>query len=133
MTVPGWSKVKTAFADFRRERDIRSVLLSIKRQQVISLDANRNAWIVRDEPSAVDDALKTCQLRAWIESIPQMAIEKNVADDLARPKVRIALYRLTDSGWNAIYFIHRWVEFTFFIALVTLFATIVGIVVSTHR
>jgi len=109
------------------------VLLSIRRQQVISLDANRNAWIVRDEPSAVDDALKTCQLRAWIESIPQMAIEKNVADDLARPKVRIALYRLTDSGWNAIYFIHRWVEFTFFIALVTLFATIVGIVVSTHR
>ena len=98
MTVPGWSKVKAAFADWRRERDIRAVLRSLAKQRVVSFDAGHNAWIVKDPLPADDEALNTCVIRGWIEVLPHGAVEKRVADDPRTTKVRIPLHRLTDSG-----------------------------------
>ncbi len=117
------------FADWRRERQIRKVLRELARQQVCGFDADHNAWIVERPLPRDEEAVRTCQARGWVEPMPHGAFEKQRASDTtaSRAQVRIKLYRLTDSGWNSIHFTHAWVVATFVIALVTLFATVIGI------
>ncbi len=125
-------------ANWKREREIRKVLRDLARQRVCGFDKLRNAWIVEHPIPTDNDALRTCHARGWAEPMPHGGIEKGNPLQEGLPLVaappqergRITLHRLTDSGWNAIHRTHDWVVSTFFVALVTLFATVVGIVIS---
>ncbi len=119
--------------NWRREREVRRVLRSLTRQRVCGFDDSVNAWIVERALPSDQEALRTCEVRGWVETTPYGALEKKDPNDpTARAKVRTRLYRLTDSGWNAIHFTHAWVVATFVVALVTLFATGLGITLSRY-
>jgi hypothetical protein len=111
------------FSNWLREREIKKVLRTLARARVLSFSQIRNAWIV-DLLVEGEEALRTCHMRGWIEPMPHGAIS-----DTEATTERVAL-RLTDSGWNAIHGTHAWVICTFLVALVRLFATVVGIILK---
>ena len=132
MTLPGWAQLTAFFAHRLREREIRTVLRGLARQRIVSYDGSLNAWIVEYPLPADSEALKTCQIRGWVEPLPHGGIEKRVFENHQLTHVRQPLYRLTDPGWNTINSIHRWIVWTFLVALVTLAATVLGLVISTR-
>ncbi len=125
-------------ADWRRESFIRSILKRLSRQRVAVILQPGNVWVVerspREEPF-VEEALRTCHLRGWVEPIADAVRKGQLTQDGTLPDGELfssfgPLYRLTDSGWNAIRRTHSWVVFTFVVASLTLAATIIGTVIA---
>lgn len=126
------------YESWRRERVIRRVLRGIARQRVLRVMQPGNAWLVEraltvDEE--VEGALRTCFLRGWVEPISNDPIPHGDAFRVGAATGPLfdgarVIYRLTDSGWNVINNVQAWVVATFVISVASLFASVVGVVVT---
>lgn len=86
----------------------------LSRQRVALILQPGNVWVI--EKSLVDDEnteanLRTCHLRGWIEPIENAIPKGDLTPDGNLPDGELftrhgPLYRLTDSGWNAIHRSH---------------------------
>lgn len=121
------------FDDWKRERQIRRVLTGLARQRVALVLQPEGVWVIekavtRDENT--EPALMTCHMRGWIEvlqdSVPTGDLPENLKLTGRAPFSRSqTIYRLTDSGWNAINRAHAWTITGVVIAIVTLIATFI--------
>ena len=98
----------------KRELSIYRTLKAISKQRVALILQPGNVWVV--EKAIPDDEqteanLRTCHLRGWIEPIENAIPKGSLTKDGQLPEGAIfsergPLYRLTDSGWNAIHRTH---------------------------
>lgn len=123
------------------ERFILQTLRRVSKQRVAVVLQPGNVWVVEravpDEGRATE-ALRTCHIRGWIEPIENAVPHGALTSDGKLPKKDVfthtaPVYRLTDSGWNAIRRTHQWVIFTCVVSALTLAATIVGILLTLPR
>lgn len=115
----------------KEEFSIYRTLKAVSRQRVALILQPGNVWVI--ERAIPDDEkteanLRTCHVRGWIEPIENAIRKGRLTSDGNLPEGNIfseiaPLYRLTDSGWNAI---HR----THVIALLGLIASLVAAGVS---
>ena len=121
--------------DWRRERTIRIVLKTLARQRVLGIPGPNGPWLVEralPEGEKIESALRTCHLRGWAEPISpdgiphlQLTNESELPRDVTPSHVG-PVYRLTDSGWQAIHRTHSWVIATLAIAFASLVASLIG-------
>ena len=126
--------------DFHRERKIRRVLKQLARQRLAVILQPGNAWVIEhaiNREDGTDEALRTCHLRGWAEpmterGIPQITLtaQGGLPDD--PPPNYTVIYRLTGAGWDVLHRTHVWIVFTSAVALVTLFATLVGLILRSR-
>ena len=90
------------------------------------------------ESEEVIAALRTCNLRGWVEvltdAVPRgkLTPEGELPKDFLMSDVALApMYKLTEAGWNVIHRSHEWVVVTCFIAAATLIAAIIGIFITS--
>lgn len=124
---------------WRRERAIRRVLKRLARRRVVKILQPGNGWLIEhavtEDEEGVAEALRTCDMRGWVEvvedAVPHRTVDASgaLSDDLAGVA---PIYRLTDAGWQQIRRTHTWVLFTFAVALLTLLATIVALLLARH-
>lgn len=115
----------------KEEFSIYRTLKAVSRQRVALILQPGNVWVI--ERAIPDDEkteanLRTCHVRGWIEPIANAIPKGRLTSDGNLPEGNIVseiapLYRLTNSGWNAI---HR----THVIALLGLIASLVAAGVS---
>ena len=124
-------------SDWLREVRIRGVLRKLSRQRVAGILQPGNWWVIEralDDDPDTQAALRTCHMRGWVDvlanAVPRQDLTPNGSppSDLASAR-RDPVYRLTEAGWNVIHGTRWWVMATFLVALATLVATIVGIVI----
>lgn len=120
-----------------REMFIRSVLRRLAKQRVAVILQPGNVWVIERaliEDDDVDEALRTCYLRGWIEILDNAVRSGTLKSDGSLPEECVThvkpMYRLTDSGWNAIHGTHAWIVATWLIAFATLIASIIGVCIS---
>lgn len=120
------------FTEFRRERKIRKALRALARQRVAAVLQPHGVWVVEHAPTNLpfqDEAIRTCLLRGWVsvleDAVPQGSLEEDRLPNGPLFQKQAAIYRLTEAGWMAINRSHTWVLATFFVALLTLLATVV--------
>lgn len=111
----------------RREFAIYRTLKAVSRQRVALILQPGNFWVIEkaiphDEETEAN--LRTCHLRGWVEPIENAIPRGNLTEDGRLPEGDLfstvgPLYRLTESGWNAI---HR----THVIALLGLIASLIA-------
>lgn len=120
------------FTHLKREYSIYKTLTCISKQRVVLFLQPGNAWVIE---KALPDAdqnqanIRTCMIRGWVdllrESIPSTNIDNNYdlskALDLNRKE---DIYKLTDSGWNAIHRTHVITLLSIIIALLGVFITL---------
>ncbi len=130
-------------SDYGRERLIKKTLLRLSRQRVVGILQPGDAWVVEnavsEENADVAAALRTCNIRGWVEvmskAIPEMKLQKTpnglqISGDIAGVA---PMYRLTEAGWNVLHGSHRWVILTFLIAFATLIAAILSVFISVSK
>jgi len=125
------------FDEWRRERFIRKTLRRLSQQRVVGILQPGNVWVIEkavseDEGERVIAALRTCNLRGWVEvlsnAVPQGKLTPEGKLPEGFPMSGVApLYRLTEAGWSVIHRSHEWVVATFIIVTITLIATILSI------
>ena len=128
MVVMGW----------RRERVIDKTLRKLSRQRVAVILQPGDVWVVEKAvgyDDETDAALRTCYLRGWVEPVAQAVPKGELTPEGELPAGppftrRGPVYRLTEAGWAAINRSHRWVVASWLVALVSLVASVVGIVAS---
>ena len=124
--------------DWKRERSVRKVLRRLSRQRVDLILQPGNVWVVNHGVTEADDvseALRTCHMRGWVEPMSNAIPQGKLTPDGRLPEGEMftgiaPMYRLTEAGWNAIHRLHTWVVVTCVVALITLIATVVGLVVA---
>ncbi len=132
------------FDEWHRERFIRKTLRRLSQQRVHGILQPGNYWVIEKavseyEGDKVVAALRTCNLRGWVEihtdavphskltpegKLPKDFLISGVMSDVA------PIYKLTEAGWNVIHRSHEWVVATFVIVAITLIATILGIFIT---
>ena len=118
---------------FRRERNIRRVLIGLARQRVVVVAQPGNLWVIENVPTGLPDqaeALATCRMRGWIdvleEAVPKGQLGADGLPDLERSfKTAEPIYRLTDSGWMVINRVHSWLIGTFIVSALAVVASMV--------
>jgi hypothetical protein len=125
------------FDEWHRERFIRKTLRRLSKQRVVGVLQPGNIWVIEkavseDEGDKVVAALRTCNLRGWVEihtgAIPHGKLTPDGKLPEGLPMSGIApIYKLTEAGWNVIHRSHEWVVATFVVVAITLVATILGI------
>jgi hypothetical protein len=120
----------------KRERFIRKILRQMGRQRVAGILQPHNVWLVdygvMDRDPGVAEALRTCQMRGWVEVVENAVPRADLVPDAATGEYQLPqewthkspMFRLTDSGWNQIHGLHTWIVFTAVIGLVTLIVTV---------
>src|SRR3990172_10363930 len=114
-----------------RERKIRSVLRRLARQRVVGVFQPGNIWVIELSPvvdEEVEAALRTCQLRGWVEILEKAMPKGRLTPNGKLPPGKLfdgvePVYRLTESGWNVINRTHTWIVVTCVVAVATLIAT----------
>ena len=96
----------------------------------VRLRGGAQRGIVERRISSDNNALLTCRARGWAEPMTVGAIDSAIDPTADRPQERFTVYRLTDSGWNAVQRTHDWIVRTVIVAALTLVATVVGIVIA---
>jgi hypothetical protein len=99
-----------------------------------------NYWVIEKAVESGDEkvasALRTCQMRGWVDTLSNaLPTGKLVGegDNLHLPDKFTGiepLYRLTEAGWDVIHNSHNWVMITFFVALASLIASILSILIN---
>jgi len=127
--------------EWRRERFIRKTLRRLSQQRVVKILQPDNVWVMEkavseDEGERVIAALRTCNLRGWVEvlsnAVPHDKLTPEGKLPAGFPMSGVApLYRLTEAGWSVIHRSHEWVVATFVIVAITLIATILSIFIVT--
>ena len=125
-----------SFLDWQRERFIRKTLRKLSRQRVVGIAQPGNVWVIEKSPpkgKKLDAALRTCHIRGWIEILVNAVPKGQLTKEGELPDGKIfdevgPIYRLTDSGWNAINRTHDWGIVTCMIAWATLIAALTGLI-----
>jgi len=129
------------FDEWRRERFIRKTLRRLSQQRVVGILQPGNFWVIEkavseEEGERVIAALRTCNLRGWVEvlsnAVPHAKLtpEGKLPEGFSMSGVA-PLYKLTEAGWSVIHRSHEWVVATFIIVAITLIATILSIFIVT--
>ena len=126
--------------NWERERSIRNVLRRRSRQRVEAIRPD-GVWVVTPAFSQEADeieAVRTCHLRGWVEPFCNAIPHGQLTADGKLPEGKLfsgmaPVYRLTEAGWNEIHRLHTWVAVTCAVALISLMATVVGLVVALAR
>ena len=125
------------FDEWHRERFIRKTLRRLSQQRVAVILQPGNVWVIEkalseSESEKVAEALRTCNLRGWIEvlynAIPsgELTPEGNLPEGSLYSGLA-PFYRITEAGWSVIHRSHEWVVATFVIVAITLIVTILSI------
>lgn len=124
--------------NWKRERFIKQILRGLSRQRISMVMQPGNVWVIENvlkEDGDVAEALLTCYLRGWVEPIPNAVPHGHLTPDGQLPEELLlevkTMYRLTEAGWHVINRTHRWVILTLLVASATLFATIIGLYISS--
>lgn len=116
----------------KREYSIYKTLKALSKQRVALILQPGNVWVIEKaipDSEKKEENLRTCHLRGWVEPIENAIPKGNLTPDGKLPSGDIftkkaPLYRLTDSGWNAI---HRTYVITFLSIILSIIA--VGVAV----
>lgn len=119
------------FPNLRREFRILRYLRKLARQRVSMVLRPGDVWVIENavEPSEeMENILLTCLLRGWVEQHAQN-IPHGKLGNLENPSTPMfqstaTVYRLTDSGWNAI---HRTHELSILAVLLTIGSVFIGL------
>jgi len=122
----------------RRERAIRKALHAIAKQRAVMVLQPGNVLVVENcapDEEWFDVAVRTCLIRGWADvlhdSLPNGKLSfQDGAPVFPQSMSPKTMYRLTEGGWSAINRSHAWVIGTFIVALVTLAATVVALLVT---
>lgn len=125
----------------KNERFIRKVLKSLSRQRVALILQPGNVFVVEKVPASqpgFEEALRTCHMRGWIETICNAIPKGKLTEDGRLPEGDLVTeigpyYRLTEAGWAVIRQTHLWVVTTCLIALATLIGTICGLWITLSK
>lgn len=79
-------------------------------------------------------ALRTCHMRGWVEPLEHAIPKGKLTPEGRLPEGNIfqrvgPLYRLTEAGWQVVHRTQTWVKATFAVALATLVASIISLIV----
>ena len=120
------------FTDLKREYSIYKTLTRISKQRVVLLLEQGNTWVVEhalQDTSQNQANIRTCIIRGWIgllhESVPSTNIDNNYGlSKRLEFNNNQDIYKLTDSGWNAIHRTHVITLLGIIIALLGVFITL---------
>jgi len=128
----------TMFDEWCREQFIRKTLSRLSQQRVRGVIDNH--WVVEkavseDEGDKVVAALRTCNIRGWVELLYDAVPHDKLTPEGKLPEGplfsgRAPIYKLTEAGWSVIHRSHEWVVATFAVAACTLIATVIGIFIT---
>lgn len=98
----------------KREFSIYRTLKAVSKQRVALILQPGNMWVIEraiPDDEVTEANLRTCHLRGWVEPIENAIAKGNLTEDGRLPQGNVfnrygPLYRLTDSGWNAIHRAH---------------------------
>lgn len=121
--------------EHHRERDLRRALRAIARQRVAMVLQPGNFLVIEQaapDSEWFDVAARTCLIRGWVAVLEDALPNGKLSFEGGSPVLPTSMaprtfYRLTEGGWAVINRSQTWVVATFFVALVTLAATIAGI------
>jgi hypothetical protein len=116
-----------------REWSIYRTLKALSKQRVALILQPGNVWVIERAilDNEINEAnLRTCHLRGWVEPIENAIPQGKLNRDGSLPSGKLfteygPIYRLTDSGWNAI---HRTHVITLLGLLVSLIALGVAVI-----
>jgi hypothetical protein len=127
-------------SDYVSERHIKNILGKLAKQRVAMILQPGNVWVIENAVESRDEkvasVLQTCQMRGWVDTLSDaLPTGKLVGegDTLHLPDKFTGiepLYRLTEAGWDVIHNSHNWVMITFFVALASLIASILSILIN---
>ena len=128
------------FDAWHHERFIRKTLRRLSQQRVALILQPGNVWVVEKavsegEGEEVAAALRTCNLRGWVEVHSDAVPHGSLTPEGKLPEGPLTsgvapVYKLTEAGWNVIHRSHEWVVATFIVVTITLVATILGIFIT---
>ncbi len=128
--------------DCRRERFIRRILrrLACQRVELVLPDGR---WLVNHaveegQEKDVTEALRTCHMRGWVEPMFNAVPRQKLDPKAGVPRAGVAqqtvpMYTLTAAGWSVINREQIWLITTCVVALITLLATVIGLVVALAK
>ena len=98
----------------RREFSIYKTLRFLARQRIAVILQPGNVWVVEKampDTEQNQENIQTCLIRGWLEVFQESVPTGKLTEELKLPSGNIfdgkkAIYRLTDSGWNAIHRSH---------------------------
>lgn len=104
------------FTNWKREREIRTVLAGLARQRVAIVARPSNIWVIEralGRNDRIDAALATCLMRGWVEplheNMPCGDLDPKDLSGSPPPFTRTEIiYRLTEGGWAALNRAHAW-------------------------
>jgi hypothetical protein len=120
------------------ERDIRKVLRCLTKQRLVAISPG-NVWAIEQtvkKNRETDAALATCRLRGWAEIMEDKVPSGDLPlDGHINPNKPLfthigTLYRITDSGWAAIYRSHQWNLTAVYISLASLIVSFIALLVT---
>ena len=119
------------FLNLKREFSVYKTLKRLSKQRVAIVLQPGNVWVIENalpDTERSQENLQTCLMRGWVEllheSIPTSKIDPNniKLPDLSQAS-KEHIYRLTDSGWNAIHRSHT-------MGLLGIIMTLVGTLIA---
>ena len=120
------------FTDLKREYSIYKTLTRISKQRVVLLLEQGNTWVVEQallDTSQNQANITTCIIRGWVDLLHESVPSTNIDNNYGLTK-RLEfnnnqdIYKLTDSGWNAIHRTHVITLLGIIIALLGVFITL---------
>jgi len=121
------------FLNFEREFSIYKTLKRLAEQRIAVILQPGNIWVIEKslpEDDVTDENLRTCYLRGWVEPIEKAIPKGRLKSDGSLPDGQMfqnvgPIYRMTDSGWNAI---HRTHVLTLLGIIISLLAVLIAII-----
>jgi hypothetical protein len=113
----------------KREFSIHKTLKLLSKQRVAMVLQPGDVWVIEKslpDTETHQENLQTCLMRGWVEILKDSIPTGKVGADGSLPQSGYKIkhiYRLTDSGWNAI---HR----THVLTVLSIIATLVGISIA---
>jgi hypothetical protein len=114
----------------KREYAIYKTLKLLAKQRVALILQPGNVWVIEKSLPETEQNLEniqTCIMRGWVEILHESVRSGNLKSDGSLPDGRLfqnekPIYKLTDSGWNAI---HR----THYMGLLSITISLVGVAI----
>ena len=119
----------------KREYSIYRTLKALSKQRVALILQPENVWVIEKaipDSEEKEENLRTCHLRGWMEPIEKAIPKGNLKPDGSLSSGAIftkqaPLYRLTDSGWNAIHRVHFIALLGIIVSLLAVGAAVLGL------
>ena len=120
------------FTHLKREYSIYKTLSRISKQRVVLLLQPGSAWVIEKalpNTSQHQANIRTCMIRGWVETLHESIPSTNIDNNHGLSKgfkfdSNEDIYKLTDSGWNAIHRTHVITLLSIIIALLGVFITL---------